>query len=75
MDSYSIDQLMLFIGGCASAAVLVLLALQKCKAKSCCWGCIVRDVDAVIKSERIAKTGHSGDTPRLELKEPEPEVN
>jgi len=76
MADYSIDQLMLFIGGCASAVVLILVASQKGKCKSCCWGCMVRDVDAVLKSERIAKTGHSGDTPqslRLDLKEPEPE--
>jgi len=78
MDSYSIDQLMLFIGGCASSLVLVVLAFQKskCEEIGCCGCHIKRRVDLVIADERLQKTGSTGLTPKpikLELKEPEPE--
>ena len=41
-----------------------MVVLQKSKCKSICWGCCVRDVDAVIAEEKLEITGHSGTTPR-----------
>ena len=70
MDSFNISELGIFIGVCSSAIVGILIATQKSKCKKCCWGCIERDVDAVIKEEKLQITGHTGETPRLE---PEPE--
>ena len=82
LDEYNLSELGIFIGVCSSALIGVLIATQKSKCKKCCWGCIERDVDAVIAEERLEATGHTGDTPRrpylikenrhLEL-EPEPE--
>ncbi len=67
MQNFSIDQLMLFIGGCASSLVLIIVASQKSKcSKIGCCGCVIeRDVKAVIAEERLEKTGHTGETPRL----------
>jgi len=82
MDDYSIDQLMLFIGGVASSLVLVLLACQKskCEEIGCCGCKIKRNVEAIIQEEKLKLTGHAGNTPKvkqdkpkLELIEPEPE--
>ena len=88
MNDYSIDQLMLFIGGVASSIVLILLACQKskCEEIGCCGCKIKRNVDAIIEEERLKLTGHTGNTPKklidkpidtnnlkLELKEPEVE--
>jgi hypothetical protein len=84
MDDYSIDQLMLFIGGVASSVVLVLLACQKskCEEIGCCGCKIRRNVEAIIQEEKLKMTGHTGDTPRrserikekeLDLIQPEPE--
>ena len=80
MDDYSIDQLMLFIGGVASSVVLILLACQKskCEEIGCCGCRIKRNVDAIIQEEKLKLTGHTGETPRkneedkvkLELKPP-----
>jgi|DEB0MinimDraft_12_1074336.scaffolds.fasta_scaffold25446_3 hypothetical protein len=66
MKDYTIDQMMLFIGGCASSLVLVILASQKSKcSKIGCCGCMIeRDVSAVIAEERLEMTGHTGATPR-----------
>lgn len=74
MDDFTIDQLMLFIGGVLGSLGALLLVIQKSKCKSvdcCCIKC-VRDVDAVIKEEKLEKTGHTGETPRLS-REPENE--
>ena len=77
MDDFTIDQLMLFIVGVLGSLGGLCLIIQKSKCESCCWGLIKRDVNAVVKSEKIQKTGHSGDTPKkkmeLVLKEPKPE--
>ena len=69
MKDYTIDQMMLFIGGCASSLVLVILASQKSKcSKIGCCGCMIeRDVKAVIAEERLEMTGHTGETPRIQL--------
>tara|TARA_R110000851_G_scaffold239465_1_gene392170 strand:- start:532 stop:804 length:273 start_codon:yes stop_codon:yes gene_type:complete len=82
MNDYSIDQLMLFIGGVASSIVLILLACQKskCEEIGCCGCKIKRNVEAVLAEEKLKLTGHTGTTPKintkdlkLELKEPENE--
>lgn len=81
MDDYSIDQLMLFIVGVAGAAGALCLSIQKskCKKLKLCCGLVDcdRDTQAIIEEEKLA-LGRLP-TPRkelkLELKEPEPEVN
>ena len=65
MADFTIDQLMLFIGGVLGSIGALLLILQKSKCKSICWGCCIRDVDAVIAEEKLEITGHTGDTPRI----------
>ena len=69
MQNYTIDQLMLFIGGCASSLVLVILATQKSKcSKIGCCGCVIeRDVRAVVETEHLQIDGHTGETPRIQL--------
>tara|TARA_R100001594_G_scaffold148551_1_gene204019 strand:+ start:1337 stop:1627 length:291 start_codon:yes stop_codon:yes gene_type:complete len=85
MDDFSIDQLMLFIGGVLGSLGALLLVIQKSKCeeiKCCCWSC-KRNVQAIIEEERLQLTGHAT-TPRrserlkekknnFELKEPETE--
>jgi len=81
MDDFSIDQMMLFVVGVLGALGALCLTIQKSKCKSFCWGCIERDVDAIIAEERLQMTGHTGMSPivkkedklKLELKEPEQE--
>jgi len=73
MADFTIDQLMLFIGGVLGSIGALMLVLQKSKCETCCWGCIRRDVSAVISEERLQMTGHTGETPRLEKIEKEPE--
>lgn len=80
MDDFNLSELGIFIGVCSSALVGFLLATQKSKCESICWGMCKRNVEAVIAEERLEMTGSSGMTPRLELKtnnttlnEPEPE--
>lgn len=65
MADFTIDQLMLFIGGVLGSIGALMLVLQKSKCESCCFGCIKRDVSAVIAEERLEMTGHTGNTPRL----------
>lgn len=77
LESFNISELGIFIGVVSSACIGMILASQKSKCSSVCFGMCKRDVDAVVKSEKIQKTGHSGDTPKnkldLVLKEPEPQ--
>jgi hypothetical protein len=84
LDDFSIDQLMLFIGGVLGSVGALLLIIQKSKCeeiKCCCWSCR-RRVDLVIAEERLQMTGSTGLTPKpikkedikLEIKEPEPEA-
>tara|TARA_R110000737_G_scaffold1122_1_gene3318 strand:+ start:657 stop:917 length:261 start_codon:yes stop_codon:yes gene_type:complete len=82
MDDFSIDQLMLFIGGILGSIGALLLVIQKskCEEVNCCCLKCKRNVQAIIDEERLKLTGHTGQTPRkeedivkLELKEPEPE--
>ena len=91
MEDFTIDQLMLFIGGVLGSLGALLLVIQKSKCKSvncCCIKC-ERDVNAVIAEEKLQMRGYTGDTPeprrserlkekdiKLELeKEPEPEIS
>jgi len=69
MQDFTIDQLMLFIGGCASSLVLIIVASQKSKcSKIGCCGCVIeRDVKAVVESQHLEVDGHTGQTPRLSL--------
>jgi len=60
LADFSIDQLMLFIVGVLGALGALLLTLQKSKCQSCCWGCIKRDVAAVLADEKLKITGHTG---------------
>lgn len=57
MNDYSIDQLMLFIGGVASSVVLILLACQKskCEEIGCCGCKIKRNVEAIIQEEKLKR--------------------
>lgn len=87
MNDFTIDQLMLFIGGVLGSLGALLLVIQKSKCeeiKCCCWSC-KRNVQAIIEEERLQLTGHAT-TPEprrserlkekeinLDLKEPEPE--
>lgn len=82
LQDFNLSELGIFLGVVSGAIVSILLATQKSKCKKCCFGCIERDVDAVIAEERLQATGRTGATPRkpylikenrtLEL-EPEPE--
>ena len=69
MQDFTIDQLMLFVGGCASSLVLIIVASQKSKCtKIGCCGCVIeRDVKAVVESQHLEVDGHTGETPRLSL--------
>ena len=71
LDEYNLSELGIFIGVCSSALIGVLIATQKSKCKKCCWGCIDRDVDAVIAEERLEMTGSTGLTPRIPPREEE----
>ena len=69
LSDFNLSELGIFIGVCSSALVAVVLASQKSKcSKIGCCGCFIeRDVGAVIQDERLEKTGHTGQTPRLSL--------
>lgn len=65
MDDFSIDQLMLFIGGVLGSLGALLLVIQKSKCEQincCCLSC-KRRVDLIIEEERLQMTGHRGTTP------------
>lgn len=66
MADFTIDQLMLFIGGVLGSVGALMLVLQKSKCEEinlCCFKC-KRNVQAVIEEERLEMTGHTGTTPR-----------
>ena len=66
LQEFNLSELGIFIGVVSGAIVSILLATQKSKCKKCCFGCIERDVSAVIEEERLERTGHTGNTPRDE---------
>jgi len=73
MADFTMEELMLFIIGVTGAFGGLMLTLQKSKCKSICWGMCVRDVDAVIKEEKLEITGHTGETPRADaVSQPRP---
>ena len=73
MQDFTIDQLMLFIGGCSTAIIGVVLAIQKskCETINCCCIRCKRNVDAIIQEEKLKMTGHTGASPRLQLSQSE----
>ena len=64
MADFTLEELMIFCVSILGAIGGFFLILQKSKCKSICWGCCIRDVDAVIAEEKLEITGHSGTTPR-----------
>lgn len=88
LQDFTLDQLMLFIGGVSTAVIGVILAIQKskCEEINCCCIKCKRRVDLVLADEKLQLTGKTGLTPRrsdrlkekeinLEMKEPLPEVS
>ena len=88
MDQFNMSELGVFVGICSSACIGILIATQKSKCSSICWGMCKRNVEAVVETEKLELTGHTGVTPRgslaeenkkvkqeieLELEQPEPE--
>ena len=55
MDDFSIDQLMLFIGGVLGSLGALLLVVQKskCKEVDCCCIKCVRDTDAIVAEKKL----------------------
>ena len=81
MTDFNINELMLFIVGVLGALGGLCVIIQKSKCKTldiCCIKC-VRDTDLILKEEKLEKTGHSGETPRItdlekvNFTQPEPE--
>tara|TARA_R110002153_G_scaffold46341_1_gene130961 strand:+ start:75 stop:365 length:291 start_codon:yes stop_codon:yes gene_type:complete len=64
MDDFTMEELMIFTVSILGALGGFMVVLQKSKCKSICWGCCIRDVDAVLAEEKLEITGHSGTTPR-----------
>jgi len=67
MEDFNINELMLFIVGILGSlgGLCVVIQKSKCKTIKCCgFGCD-RDVDAVIKEEKLQLTGHTGDSPAV----------
>jgi len=65
LQPFNINELMLFIVGVLGACGGLIAITQRSKCESCCFGLIKRNVDAVVATERLEATGHSGQTPRL----------
>tara|TARA_R110001606_G_scaffold4365_6_gene20368 strand:+ start:3359 stop:3595 length:237 start_codon:yes stop_codon:yes gene_type:complete len=63
------EELMIFTVSILGALGGFMVVLQKSKCKSICWGCCIRDVDAVIAEEKLELTGHTGLTPKPIKKE------
>ena len=64
MADFTMEELMIFCVSILGAVGGFMVVLQKSKCKSICWGCCIRDVDAVLAEEKLEITGHSGTTPR-----------
>ena len=77
LEDFDLNTLMLFIIGILGSlgGLCIILQKSKCKTIKCCGFSCERDVDAVIKDEKLQITGHTGDTPikknnlKLELKD------
>ena len=72
LEPFTLNDLMLCIVGILGACGGLLAITQRSKCQFCCFGLIQRDVEAVVQSEKLELTGHTGETPRLP-KDPEPE--
>ena len=53
LDDFNISELGIFIGVCSSAIIGVLVATQKSKCESVCFGMCKRRVDLVIEEEKL----------------------
>lgn len=83
LDQFNLTELGVFIAGVCASLSGFMLILQRSKCKSVCCGLCTRDIDAVVQSERLELTGHTGRSPKkeqdkidtnnlkLELEEPE----
>ena len=69
MSDFTMEELMIFCVSILGALGGFFLILQKSKCKSICWGCCVRDVDAVLAEEKLQMTGSTGLTPKPIKKE------
>ncbi len=70
MSDYSMNDMVLFVGACASAVVGLVYALQKSKCEEiqmCCCKC-KRNVEAVIKDEKIKAGLPTTPIPKDEVK-------
>ena len=74
MDDFSIDQLMLFIGGVLGSLGALLLVIQKskCKEVNCCCIKCVRDTDAIVAEKKLPTPRPAPTIPTIN-NEPEPE--
>ena len=65
LEPFTLNDLMLCIVGVLGACGGLIAVTQRSKCESCCFGLIKRNVDAVVATERLEATGHTGTTPRL----------
>lgn len=73
LDEFNLTELGVFIAGvCASlGAILVIIQKSKCEEINCCCVKCKRNVKAILEQERLERTGHTGETPRLDINEEE----
>jgi len=53
LSDFNLSELGIFIGVCGSAIIGILVATQKSKCESVCWGMCKRRVDLVIEEEKL----------------------
>ena len=81
LENFTLEELMIFTVSILGAlgGLLTVIFKSKCKTIDCCCIKCVRDVDAIIKEEKIMKglqtprVEKMADIENIELKEPEPE--
>jgi hypothetical protein len=79
LENFTLEELMIFTVSILGAigGLLTVIFKSKCKTIDCCCIKCVRDVDAVIKEEKIMKGLQTprkpADEEKIELKEPEAE--
>ena len=76
LDEFNLTELGVFIAGVFASlgALLVVIQKSKCEDIRCCCIKCKRNIQAIIQEERLEKTGHTGQTPRLSLTTEEPET-
>tara|TARA_R110002072_G_C7623618_1_gene506224 strand:+ start:35 stop:283 length:249 start_codon:yes stop_codon:yes gene_type:complete len=76
LQDFTIEELMIFcatiLGSCG--LLLKVIFTSKCEEIGCGPCKIRRNIEAIIQEERLEKTGHTGNTPRLDLDLKEPET-